>query len=737
MKSCKERIKKLNINLNKKHRIGITVILAFFLIGIIVAGCVFCGAEKRGMAEFIPNGESSAHRTAENASEENESFNQEDADAFNDRKPNVSSDGVPYRNVMYYGDWSIYAGQKNFYPDMIDGSLLTHLNFAFLDVDANGELVLCDEHADFQTILPEQNGLTYGDPYAGVLGGMYLLRSKYPNMKIGISVGGWTRSGDFSEIAADKTKRENFANNIAKFVDYLGFDFVDIDWEYPTAVRESDPEANGVTIDEGCKGSEKDTGNFTLLMQDLRDALDTLGSENGKYYELSVAMSASPVMMEKIEYDKVLEIVDFVNMMTYDLNGAWNSYTGHQTALYTNESYDHETQKDGIFSVDTCIQYLEDTYGDKLDYSKIVIGVAPYTRAWAGVQADGPDKKNPGLYATAQANSVRSADGTTSGTFAFTELPELCQQYGLKEYYDEKAEAAYYYGKESGYFFTCDNERSVAAKGAYVREKGLGGLIAWMASFDKGSVITRTMKESLYGDDPIPTREIIVSAPKLDVSVTAEGNAYSITIKNTETAKESNQALRNAELNKKTVMLPKFYIQSKSGATFSTGIESGSVTMKDGLGVVDLSGVYAAKALKPGDSHTFTVNCSVQADVADIQGIEMTQRILPNGEEFGKCTVYGEGVKSDGNKQDDNRKSSNDGAEVKQEETEQVDANNDSESQNGSKSDASEKTTWDAAKVYNGGDVVYYNGKKYEAKWWTQGANPEESGEWGDWKLIE
>ena len=92
-----------------------------------------------------------------------------------------------YRHVVYYGDWSIYAGQKNFYPSKIDGSLITHLNFAFLDVDANGDLVLCDEHADFLTMLPEQSGLTYGDPYGGVLGAMSILRSKYPNMKIGIS----------------------------------------------------------------------------------------------------------------------------------------------------------------------------------------------------------------------------------------------------------------------------------------------------------------------------------------------------------------------------------------------------------------------------------------------------------------------------------------------------------------------------------------------------------------------
>ena len=77
-----------------------------------------------------------------------------------------------------------------------------------------------------------------------------------------------------------------------------------------------------MTIDKGCKGSEADTENFTLLMQALRDELDAIGKANGKYYELSVAMSASPAMMSKIEYDKVLDIVDFANMMTYDLNGA-------------------------------------------------------------------------------------------------------------------------------------------------------------------------------------------------------------------------------------------------------------------------------------------------------------------------------------------------------------------------------------------------------------------------------
>lgn len=283
-------------------------------------------------------------------------------------------------------------------------------------------------------------------------------------------------------------------------------------------------------------------------MQDIREALDNLGEENDKYYELSVAMAASPAMMSKIECDKVLEIVDFANMMTYDLNGAWNGYTGHQTALYTNDSYNPETQKDGQLSIDTCISYLEDTYGNNIDYSKIVVGVAPYTRGWAQVKNDGPDKENPGLYATAAPNSVKAADGTTSGTFAYGEIDSLISKYQLKEYYDEKAEAAYYYSADTGYFFTCDNERSVAAKGNYVKQKKLGGLISWMASLDSANALTKTMHDSLYGDEKLPTQEIKTANPKVTANITASEKQYTIELKNIETQIEKNTALKDADV---------------------------------------------------------------------------------------------------------------------------------------------------------------------------------------------
>ena len=161
------------------------------------------------------------------------------------------SENLPFRNIIYYGDWSVYS---NFFPSNMDAKSITHINFAFLDMDENGDLSLSDEYADFQVAtLPELSGISYGEPYAGVIGAFAVLKIKNPHLRVGISVGGWTKSGDFPGVAGDKAKRQNFASNIAKFVDYLGFDFVDIDWEHPTVSRPPD----GIDEDASVMGNAK------------------------------------------------------------------------------------------------------------------------------------------------------------------------------------------------------------------------------------------------------------------------------------------------------------------------------------------------------------------------------------------------------------------------------------------------------------------------------------------------
>lgn len=45
--------------------------------------------------------------------------------------------------------------------------------------------------------------------------------------------------------------------------------------------------------------------------------------------------------------------------------------------------------------------------------------------------------------------------------------------------------------------------------------------------------------------------------------------------------------------------------------------------------------------------------------------------------------------------------------------------------------------TWDSTAVYNGGDTVSYQGKKYKAKWWTQGETPGSSDVWEDLMISD
>ena len=542
------------------------------------------------------------------------------------------SESLPFRNVIYYGDWSVYS---KFYPSNMDAKSITHINFAFLDMDKNGDLNLSDEYADFQIpTIPELSGISYGEPYAGVIGAFAVLKLKNPHLKVGISVGGWTRSGDFPGVAADKVKRQNFASNIAKFIDYLGFDFVDIDWEHPTTSRPAND------YDEGCPGGPEDTENFTLLMQELRNELNKLEKENGKHYELSIAMSAEISMLKVIQYDKIFKIVDFVNMMTYDLAGSWNSYTSHHTPLYTNEKYDPKTMA-AQNSADACIKYFEETYGNTIDYKKILIGVAAYTRGWAGVKDDGLDKDNPGLFATAKPNSVKGPDGSTDGSYAFSELDKMMKEYDLEEYFDNTAKAPYYYNPTKGYFFTGDNEESVAAKGKYVRNKELGGLIMWMASQDGENKLTKTMFNSMFGKDYIlPDQKLNYSCPDVEAKIAVTENGYKITIINNEKIVETNDALKFAELFKKTVLFMKLYIKTKSGAEFSVGSGSGTVKNDKGIGIIDPSTKGDAKKIDPGDSYNFNVKVSGTPQISDIVNIKMTQRILANLEEFKEQIIY-------------------------------------------------------------------------------------------------
>ena len=273
------------------------------------------------------------------------------------------------------------------------------------------------------------------------------------------------------------------------------------------------------------------------------------------------------------------------------------------------------------------------------------MGVAPYTRGWKEVKKDtGRDPKNPGLYA--------DATGENGVTYAYGDIDSLISKYNHTKYWDDVAKANYFYSESTGMFFTCDTEESVAEKGKYVREKHLGGLISWMASLDSTNSITKTMKESLYGSEALPKQNIIIPGNDgVETTVTASGDTYTITIKNTNEKVTMPGGAKDisvmpwAEYFGKTLSYPSIAIETQNGETLSGDWSAGgTITSENGKTVVTPP-EWSSKTLEPRASLTFTLKSGKgTASIGNIKGIVLRQRAVSGGEILSTNLVYGNGV---------------------------------------------------------------------------------------------
>lgn len=567
-----------------------------------------------------------------------------------------------FKNVMYYGDWSIWGGQGDYFPKDIPATELSHLNFAFLDFDAEGNLKFTDKDAAIGAPVG-QDDVQWGAPNAGILNALQDLRIKNTNLKLGISVGGWSKSANFALMASNPVSRKNFVTNIMAFVKYTNFDFVDIDWEFPGAVRQPDKVDN--KNDEGTPhASPADEANFITLLTELRNGLNQLGQTLAKTYELTVALAAPQSTLELGTNIKgVFDVVDFANIMTYDTHGAWNDRSGHHTALYGNPddpTYDH-----GL-SIDQTVQYLEKKGAVK---EKIVIGAAFYSRGWNKVKK-GTNTELPGLFQPAEKNN-RDADqtptygakneiplalgdgGRAAGAWSYRIIADLKNQTpGLKEYWDKVARAPYLYSEQTGEFFTYDNIKSVSEKANYIKDNKLAGMISWMQSQDKASSVnaerrdelTTAIKQGMNGTAPFPEHE--VKNAEINVSVAIHpyqenGIGYEITLINNEKPTENGEVLQLIQKSFQTIKLPKIYLTLDNNETLSQGdYKAGVVTQENGKIVADLSSVYEGKLIEPGSSYSFRLQSDAQeVDPKNIKTVELAQRMTKSSPVFSRQII--------------------------------------------------------------------------------------------------
>ncbi|QBZ61178.1 hypothetical protein PoMZ_08125, partial [Pyricularia oryzae] len=125
--------------------------------------------------------------------------------------------------------------------------------------------------------------------------------------KVCMAIGGWGDNVGFSKAALTDESRKEFAKNVAATVDRLGYDCVDMDWEFPGG--------NGQDYKQNPNsGRVSEIETFPLLLQDIKAAIGTK--------ELSIAVPGKEVDMIAYTAEQVPKInaaVDFINVMAYDL----------------------------------------------------------------------------------------------------------------------------------------------------------------------------------------------------------------------------------------------------------------------------------------------------------------------------------------------------------------------------------------------------------------------------------
>ncbi|MEU1815914.1 glycosyl hydrolase family 18 protein [Streptomyces roseifaciens] len=451
------------------------------------------------------------------------------------------------RMVGYFTGWRAGTnGDPKYLVSNIPWSKVSHINYAFARVDDDrisiGEPGDAKNPATGMTWDGAKNAMDPSLPYKGHFNLLNTYKKKHPAVKTLISVGGWADTRNFYSMttngdgSVNQAGIDRFADSVTEFLDRYGFNGVDIDYEYPTALPNTgNPKDWGVSNPRR-KGLQQ---GYNALMKTLREKLDQAGADKGRYYLLTSAGSSSGYLVRGLDAGQSLQYQDFVNVMTYDLHGSWNKFVGPQAPLY-DDGRDNELaeagiyddkgantkdfQKHGYFNVDWAYHY----YRGALPPGRINLGIPYYSRGWRDVQggSDGlwgtaamPDQskcpegtggrgpanaQSCGLGATGIDNVWHDTEdgrevGAGSNPLWHTKnlqdgvTPGYLGSYGVKdgkltgtyaEKYSDALESPWLWNDAKKVFLSTENERSIDAKAKYIADKDIGGAMVWELAGD-------------------------------------------------------------------------------------------------------------------------------------------------------------------------------------------------------------------------------------------------------------
>ncbi|KAF2850135.1 glycoside hydrolase family 18 protein [Plenodomus tracheiphilus IPT5] len=342
-------------------------------------------------------------------------------------------DSTSQRVVGYYEGWSRQ-------PEDIDLTAFTHLNFAFAFFD------------------PKTFQMTPMNPGDVELYRRFTaLKSKKPSLRTWIAVGGWsfndatnipnTRTA-FSDMVSTSANRKAFIASIGSFLRTYNFDGVDLDWEYPAA------------DDRG--GNKADKVNFVTFLQELRSAF-------GTRYGISLTLPASFWYLQGFDVKAIQQYVDWMNVMSYDIHGVWdsgNKHTGPYIRPHTN-----------LTEIDEGLDLL---WRAGVDSSKVVLGLGWYGRSFT---LSSPACNVPNGECTFAEGGKPGECTASAGTLTNAEINRIIAKGGVTKGYDRQA-AVKWITWDSNQWVSYDDGETTQLKINFANNRCLAGKMIWAVDQD-------------------------------------------------------------------------------------------------------------------------------------------------------------------------------------------------------------------------------------------------------------
>uniref|UniRef100_UPI003216810E glycoside hydrolase family 18 protein n=1 Tax=uncultured Draconibacterium sp. TaxID=1573823 RepID=UPI003216810E len=362
------------------------------------------------------------------------------------KKPSTETENK-YMAVAYV------AGYRDFDFSTIDVTGMTHINYAFGNI-RNGEAVFDTTKIDGKNLTPNDLVKLQG------------LKSKNPDLKILISIGGWSWSKGFSDAALTEESRLKFAQSCAALADKYNLDGIDLDWEYPNQVG------------AGNTHRPEDVKNFTLMLKACREQLDLLAKSKGnnKHYLLTIASGADKAYVDNVEMGEIHKYLDFLNIMTYDFYNGLHKVTGH----HSNYMPSAKPELDMNSVVNAVDMHVNAGFPAK----KINLGIPFYGRIWKGVKTDSNDP----LFKDAE---------TVGMGIDYINFYQDINANGYTRYWDDNAKAPYLWNAEEKTFISYEDEESIKLKVDYLKNRGLAGVMFWEYSGDHEKTLLNALVSDL------------------------------------------------------------------------------------------------------------------------------------------------------------------------------------------------------------------------------------------------